>query len=125
MSQVIAEFGCADTDGASDIAVYLSSKLSPVKRVALFLPGRVKQRKHESANVSFCDPVQSTGFPKQSKQSRHIHVKDPDDCQAVRADVPTATPPDGGIDVADLMVIIDMALNRQDCCSYYYGGVIY
>jgi hypothetical protein len=59
-----------------------------------------------------------------------IHVKDPDDCQAVRADVPTGTPPDcdppdGGIDVADLMVIIDMALNRQDCCSYYYGGVIY
>ncbi len=59
-----------------------------------------------------------------------IHVKDPDECQAVRADVPTGTPPDcdppdGTIDVGDLMVIIDMALNRQDCCSYYYGGVIY
>ena len=25
------------------------------------LPGRVKQRKHESADVSFCDPVQNTG----------------------------------------------------------------
>ncbi|MEE8381800.1 MAG: hypothetical protein V3R78_08050 [Thermodesulfobacteriota bacterium] len=36
VSQVIAELGGADTDGASDIAVYLSSKLSPVKRVALF-----------------------------------------------------------------------------------------
>jgi hypothetical protein len=59
-----------------------------------------------------------------------IHVKTPDDCQAIRADVPTGTPPncdppDGAIDVGDLMVIIDMALNRQDCCSYYYGGVIY
>ena len=59
-----------------------------------------------------------------------IHIKDPDDCQAVRVDVPTGTPPncdppDGTIDVGDLMVIIDMALNRQDCCSYYYGGVIY
>jgi hypothetical protein len=59
-----------------------------------------------------------------------IHVKTPDDCQAVRADVPTGTPPDcdlpdDTIDVGDLMVIIDMALNRQDCCSYYYGGVIY
>ncbi len=43
-----------------------AGKLPPVKRVALFLPGRVKQRKHESANVSFCDPVQSTGFSKQT-----------------------------------------------------------
>jgi hypothetical protein len=29
------------------------------------LPGRVKQRKHDSADVSFCDPVQSTGYSKQ------------------------------------------------------------
>ena len=63
----------------------------------------------------FATPYKARGF--QSKQSRHIHVKDPDDCQAVRADVTTDTPPDcdppdGGIDVADLMVIIDMALNR-------------
>lgn len=59
-----------------------------------------------------------------------IHVKEPDACQAIRADTPTGTPPycidpDGNISVADLMVIIDMALGRQDCCSYYYGGVIY
>jgi hypothetical protein len=59
-----------------------------------------------------------------------VHTNDPDDCQAVRADVPNGTPPscdppDGDIDVGDLMVIIDMALGRQDCCSYYYGGVIY
>jgi hypothetical protein len=28
------------------------------------LPIRVKQRKHESANVPSCDPVQSRGFSK-------------------------------------------------------------
>jgi len=54
----------------------------------------------------------------------------PDACQAIRADVPTGTPPgcqdpNGEIDIFDVMVIIDMALNRQDCCSYYYTGVIY
>jgi hypothetical protein len=57
-----------------------------------------------------------------------------DDCQGCptgpRNDVPTGTPPncidpDGGIDILDVMVIIDMALDRQDCCSYYYGGKIY
>jgi len=42
------------------------SKLPAVSRVALFFPGRVKQREHESANVSFCDPVKARGF--QSKQ---------------------------------------------------------
>ena len=30
------------------------------------LPGRVKQRKHEGADVSFCDTVQSTGVLKQT-----------------------------------------------------------
>jgi hypothetical protein len=54
----------------------------------------------------------------------------PDDCQARRADVPTGTPPwctepDGSINILDIMVLIDMALNRQDCCSFYYQGVIY
>jgi len=54
----------------------------------------------------------------------------PDECQAVRADVPTGTPPacsppDGSIDILDVMVLIDMALNRQDCCTFYYTGVIY
>ena len=28
------------------------------------MPRRVKQRKQESATVSFCDPVQSSGFSK-------------------------------------------------------------
>ena len=54
----------------------------------------------------------------------------PDDCQVMRADVPTGTPPncvppDGSINILDIMVIIDMALNRQDCCSFYYQGIIY
>ncbi len=54
----------------------------------------------------------------------------PDDCQAIRADVPTGTPPnctapDGSIDILDIMVLIDMTLNRQDCCTFYYTGVIY
>ena len=61
----------------------------------------------------------------------------PDDCQGnptgPRDDVPTGTPiilpvqcldPDVVINILDVMVIIDMALNRQDCCSYYYAGVI-
>jgi hypothetical protein len=54
----------------------------------------------------------------------------PDDCQAPRADVPTGTPPDcfapdGDINILDIMVLIDMALNRQDCCSFWYQGIIY
>jgi hypothetical protein len=54
----------------------------------------------------------------------------PDDCQTPRADVPTGTPPDctapdGAIDILDIMVLIDMALNRHDCCTFYYTGVIY
>ena len=53
--------------------------------------------------------------------------KTPDACQAGRADVPTGTPPfcvapEEGINVLDIMVIIDMALDRPDCCSYYYLG---
>jgi len=59
----------------------------------------------------------------------------PDDCQFIRGDVPTGTPgygdppyftePDGVINVLDVMVLIDMALDRQDCCTYYYTGGIY
>ena len=59
----------------------------------------------------------------------------PDDCQWLRADVPTGTPgygsppyctpPDGSVNVLDIMVIIDMVLDRQDCCTYYYTGGIY
>ena len=48
----------------------------------------------------------------------------------IRAEVPTGTPPqchdpDGEIDIFDVMVIINLALDSQDCCSYYYKGVIY
>jgi len=54
----------------------------------------------------------------------------PNDCQAPRADVPTGTPPwctapDGTINILDIMVLIDSALNRQDCCSFFYQGIIY
>jgi hypothetical protein len=54
----------------------------------------------------------------------------PNDCQLPRADVPTGTPPEclapnGEINILDIMVLIDMALNRQDCCSFYYQGIIY
>ena len=31
----------------------------------IVLPGRAKQRKHESADVSFCDPVERTEHAKQ------------------------------------------------------------
>lgn len=59
-----------------------------------------------------------------------VGTKTPDACQAMRADVPTGTipycnDPDGVVDILDLMVIIDMALDRPDCCSYYYKGIIY
>ena len=58
---------------------FLISKLPPVKRVvwlssarALFLPGRVKQRKHKSAKVSFFDTMQNTGFPKQTMKGKRM-----------------------------------------------------
>ena len=52
------------------------------------------------------------------------------ECQQPRADVPTGTPPvcadpDGYVTIMDVMVLIDSALNRQDCCSFYYLGIIY
>jgi hypothetical protein len=42
------------------------SKQTPVKRGGFVLPGRVKQRKHESGDVSFSGPVQSAGVSKQT-----------------------------------------------------------
>jgi hypothetical protein len=64
---------------------------------------------------------------------------DPASGHATRIDVPTGTPgfdellgeevgcaePDGYVTIMDVMVLIDAALNRQDCCSYYYLGLIY
>ena len=38
--------------------------------------------------------------------------------------IPEAEPL-GPSKLLDVMVIVDMVLNRQDCCSYYYGGTIY
>jgi len=72
-------------------------------------------------DVDIFDVLEEVGFA--------LGTDTPDGCQAVRANVPTGTPPncldpDGGIDILDIMVLIDMALDRQDCCSYYYGGSI-
>ena len=57
-------------------------------------------------------------------------MAEPNACQLPRADVPTGTPPectapDGAINILDIMVLIDMALNRQDCCTFYYTGIMY
>jgi hypothetical protein len=54
----------------------------------------------------------------------------PDECQLQRADVPAGTPPncsapDGDISILDVLVLIDMSLMRQDCCTFYYTGIIY
>jgi hypothetical protein len=38
------------------------------------LPGREKQRKHESADVFFCDPVQSTGVSKQTIKFDYFEI---------------------------------------------------
>ena len=52
----------------------------------------------------------------------------PDSCQALRGDVPTGKPPnctapDGRINAIDVMVIIDVISNRQNCCEYYYSNM--
>jgi hypothetical protein len=50
-------------------------------------------------------------------------VDDCDDCVAgggVCSDTDPRT-----INILDIMVLIDMALNRQDCCSFFYQGIIY
>ena len=68
-----------------------------------------------------------------------LGIVKPSDCQHnaaaappvhSRADVPTGTPPyctapDGDINIFDVLVIIDMALGKANCCEYYYGGKIY
>jgi len=59
-------------------------------------------------------------------------------CQLENGDVPNGTPPycgedpaynncegDGDIDILDLVVIIDMALGRLNCCDYCATGTIY
>ena len=48
----------------------------------------------------------------------------PDACQLTRADVPTGTPPhcsppDGTINILDVVVIVDRTLGRVNCCRYF------
>jgi hypothetical protein len=59
-----------------------------------------------------------------------LGVVQPSDCQRAMADVPTGTPPycsdpDNEIDIFDVLVIIDKALGKANCCDYYYLGIIY
>ena len=59
-----------------------------------------------------------------------LTATEPNSCQALRADVPTGKPPDcvapdGIINILDIMVLIDMALDISDCCTFYYTGMIY
>ena len=55
-------------------------------------------------------------------------VENPLECQVEQGDVPTGdptcedcSPPDGEINIFDLLVIIDKALDKDNCCDYYYG----
>jgi len=70
-----------------------------------------------------------------------MSLNTPDECQAMRVDLPTGTPgllsncpsediggccpPDGQVDILDIMVIIDMAQGKSDCCNHYYTGAFY
>ena len=59
-----------------------------------------------------------------------LGMVEPSDCQVTHADIPTGTPPyctdpDEGIDIFDVLVIIDMALGKSNCCDYYCLGTIY
>ncbi len=52
-----------------------------------------------------------------------LTIEVPSPCQASRADVPTGTPPDcidpdDVIDIRDIMVLIDMSLDRENCCTF-------
>jgi hypothetical protein len=52
-----------------------------------------------------------------------LDIMEPSACQAERANVPTSLPPDcvapdGIIDLFDILVIIDKALDRPNCCDY-------
>ena len=53
----------------------------------------------------------------------------PTECQVEQGDVPTGnptcddcSPPDGVINIFDILVIIDKALDKDNCCDYYYFG---
>ena len=65
----------------------------------------------------------------------------PDECQLQRVDLPTGTPgvlgncpgedvggccpPDGMVDILDVMVVIDIAQGRPDCCNFYYTEEVF
>ena len=60
------------------------------------------------------------------------------DCQIANGDVPNGMPPycgnppgdtncegDGELDIFDLLVVIDMALDKTNCCDYCASGEIF
>jgi hypothetical protein len=67
-----------------------------------------------------------------------LGLQTPTACQLDNGDVPNGMPPycgnppgdtnclsDGDIDIFDLLVIIDMALDKPNCCDYCTSGAIY
>jgi len=59
-----------------------------------------------------------------------LGIMEPLECQETQADVPTGlptcaddcTPPDDEINIFDILVLIDKALERVNCCDCYYFG---
>lgn len=54
----------------------------------------------------------------------------PSECQLARTDVPTGTPPyceppDGELNLLDILVIKDKSLGSMNCCDYYTSGKTY
>ena len=67
-----------------------------------------------------------------------LGLTEPTDCQLSRGDVPNGVPPycgnpagtpncepDGDLDIFDVLVIIDRALGKTNCCDYCYFGEIF
>jgi hypothetical protein len=67
-----------------------------------------------------------------------LGLVEPTPCQVENGDVPNGMPPycgspagttnclaDGDMDISDLLVIIDMALGKANCCDYCLSGEIY
>ncbi len=125
---------CTEIDGENIVLVdeygyEISGLIGDLGAVCPFVCGDVESGE-SSPGANDCGDGDSDIFDILEEIGFAVGKDTPDDCQIVRADVPTGTPPyclapDGVINILDVMVIIDMALNRQDCCSFYYKGIIY
>jgi hypothetical protein len=122
---IIETFGnivVSDYDGFEIIGSGVAGELCPVVCGDVCPPGTGLANDCGDGVVDIYDIMCEVDFA--------LTATTPNACQLPRADVPTGTPPnctppDGDIDIMDIMVLIDMALNRQDCCSFYYQGIIY